>query len=153
MSVRLEMVIRAQMHLHLLQRVRVIFLRTPITIYNYVFQENSQYSSCCEQRLQAISNKWSNPPVFWGIFALARSADSWCKVQGTLAGTGGRAGFYHASGAQDIAWTWTGLKCWSMVWPSQPCFFHPPCFCSLQHTLAIQCTRFCLLPPLPNRQW
>lgn len=57
MSVRLEMVIRAQMHLHLLQRVRVIFLRTPITIYNYVFQENSQYSSCCEQRLQAISNK------------------------------------------------------------------------------------------------
>lgn len=76
------------MHLHLLQRVRVIFLRTPITIYNYVFQENSQYSSCCEQRLQAISNKWSNPPVFWGIFALARSADSWCKGHWLVQGVG-----------------------------------------------------------------
>lgn len=54
--------IRAQMRWHLLQvqGVEMIFLRTPITIYNtftFEFQENSQYSSCHEQRLQAISDR------------------------------------------------------------------------------------------------
>lgn len=84
MRAMLEMVIRAWVCLHLLRRVTMIFLRTPITTYNYVFQENSQYSSCREQRPQAISNKWSNLPAFWGIFSLAGSADSWCEVQGTV---------------------------------------------------------------------
>lgn len=47
MRARLETAIRAQIRWHLLQvqGVEMIFLRTPITIYNYVFQENSQYSS------------------------------------------------------------------------------------------------------------
>lgn len=47
----------------------MIFLRTPITIYNtstFEFQENSQYSSCHEQRLQATSDRWANPSAFGG---------------------------------------------------------------------------------------
>lgn len=46
MRARLESVIRAWMHWHLLraQGVEMIFLRTPMTVYNHIFQENSQYS-------------------------------------------------------------------------------------------------------------
>lgn len=47
-----------------------IFLRTPITVYNYIFQENSQHSSCDEHRLQDISNSWAKLSAFWGRFSL-----------------------------------------------------------------------------------
>lgn len=78
MRARLESVIRAWMHWHLLQAqgIEMIFLRTPVTIYNHVFQENSQYSRCREQRPQAVSNSWANLPASWGILPLAWSRDS-----------------------------------------------------------------------------
>lgn len=71
----------------------MIFLRTPITVYNYVFQENSQYCNHREQRLQAVSNRWANLSAFWGIFSLAWSCRQgqppWCKVQEVPVGAGG----------------------------------------------------------------
>lgn len=77
MRARLESAIRARMHWHLLHSdVEMIFLRTPMTVYNHVFQENSQYSRCREQRLQAVCNRWANLPAFWGMFPLAWSRDS-----------------------------------------------------------------------------
>ena len=75
MRARLEPAIRAWMRWHLLQvqGVEMLFLRTPITVYNYVFQENSQYSSHREQRLQALSNRWANLSASRGLFSLGLS--------------------------------------------------------------------------------
>lgn len=136
------MAIRAWVRLHLLQRVTVIFLRTPITAYNYVFQENSQYSSCHEQRPQAISNNWSNLPVFWGIFSLAGSADSWCEVLGTvrLAPV-----LPQEPVMQPRGWDWNADKWHGHHSPASPIC---PAFAL---TSAIQCTRFWLQSPVPGQ--
>lgn len=100
-------------HLLQVQGVETIFLRTPITVYNYVFQENSQYSSRREQRLQAISNRWANLSAFGGIFSLARSCGQGrpprCKVREAPVGAGGGGltpALSRQPGTQPRKWDW-----------------------------------------------